>query len=443
MHSNLFIQQSHLHMTSDVRENQSFISILTTEIEEVLQWGESADWPDHQFELLSEKMLEVTGKKVSYTTLKRIWGRVSYKATPRQSTLDILAQFAGYQHWLAFKETQKNNTQQPVHSDLFRGFKQAFTRRRFLLVVKSSSVILLAIFLFYMLKQPNRKSFSEKDLVDVQFSVTKIAKGIPNTVVFAYDLGDLKVDKIEIQQMWDERKRIEVEKGQSVATMTYYYPGYYIAKLVLNDQIVRTHDLYITTDGWLGTQGSMGATKPRYFLDEQLRQNGLLRIDSAQLNNSTTADKPEYLRFYYFSHFDVSSESFVMKTGFRNTYDDGQAICQNVMISIKGTQGAIGLPFTIPGCVGDIVLGLNGKIMRGSKHDLTGFGCDFSTLQHLMVRVENGKIAITLNANSIHENTITGFGKLIGITYSFLGSGEVDYVDFSTGEGKVFFEDNF
>ncbi|MEM9141867.1 MAG: hypothetical protein AAGA86_02695 [Bacteroidota bacterium] len=61
----------------------------------------------------------------------------------------------------------------------------------------------------------------------------------------------------------------------------------------------------------------------------------------------------------------------------------------------------------------------------------------------LMVDVENGKIAITLNRNLIHENTITGFGELIGITYTFLGSGEVDYVDFSTGEGNVFFEDNY
>ncbi|WP_422082090.1 hypothetical protein [Ulvibacterium sp.] len=430
-------------MTSDVRENQSFIGILTAEIEEVLQWGKSADWSDHKFELLSEKMLEVTGKRVSYTTLKRIWGRVSYEATPRQSTLDILAQFVGHQHWLAYKEAKKSTSQRPIDRNLFRGFKKVFTTSSFLLVVKSSAVMLLLILLFYILKQASNRSFSEKDLVDVRFSVKKIAKGIPNTVVFAYDLGDLEADKIEIQQMWDERKRIEIEKDQSIAAMTYYYPGYYNAKLVLNDQIVRTQDLYITTDGWLGTQGSPDIDKPRYFLDDQLRQNGLLRIDSAQLDNSTTADKPQYLRFYYVSEFDVSSESFVMKTGFRNTYYGGQAICQNVVVFIKGTQGGIGLPFSISGCVGDIALGLNGKIIHGNKHDLTGFGCDFSTIQHLMVRVENGKIAITLNGNLIHENTITGFGKLIGITYTFLGNGEVDYVDFSTGEGNVFFEDNF
>ena len=48
------------------------------------------------FESLSECIYQKTHQRVSSSTLKRLWGYLSSDTVPRQSTLDILAQFVGY-----------------------------------------------------------------------------------------------------------------------------------------------------------------------------------------------------------------------------------------------------------------------------------------------------------------------------------------------------------
>lgn len=60
------------------------------------------------FELLQQQILLKTGQQLSLSTLKRFWGyvdkeNVDYKV--RVTTLDILAQFAGFQNWVSFCQT--------------------------------------------------------------------------------------------------------------------------------------------------------------------------------------------------------------------------------------------------------------------------------------------------------------------------------------------------
>jgi len=51
------------------------------------------------FEFLRERIYARLHILVSRTTLMRIWGYVDEGVTPRKGTLDILAQFLGYQDW--------------------------------------------------------------------------------------------------------------------------------------------------------------------------------------------------------------------------------------------------------------------------------------------------------------------------------------------------------
>lgn len=51
------------------------------------------------FEFLRERLYARLHVLVSRTTLMRIWGYVDEEVTPRKGTLDILAQFLGYQDW--------------------------------------------------------------------------------------------------------------------------------------------------------------------------------------------------------------------------------------------------------------------------------------------------------------------------------------------------------
>ena len=51
------------------------------------------------FEFLRERIYARLHILVSRTTLMRFWGYVDEGVTPREGTLDILAQFLGYQGW--------------------------------------------------------------------------------------------------------------------------------------------------------------------------------------------------------------------------------------------------------------------------------------------------------------------------------------------------------
>ena len=71
-------------------------------IEDKLVWGSSAQWTHQAFDQLSELIWEETGTKLSATTLKRLWGKVEYQSQPTTNTLNALARFAGYPHWLGY-----------------------------------------------------------------------------------------------------------------------------------------------------------------------------------------------------------------------------------------------------------------------------------------------------------------------------------------------------
>ena len=51
------------------------------------------------FEFLRERVYARLHILISRTTLMRLWGYVDEKVEPRKSTLDMLAQFLGYQDW--------------------------------------------------------------------------------------------------------------------------------------------------------------------------------------------------------------------------------------------------------------------------------------------------------------------------------------------------------
>ena len=61
------------------------------------------------FERLSELVFEKVHQNVSSTTLKRLWGYLKDSSMPRESTLDILAQFVGYSNWQDFVNTHTAN----------------------------------------------------------------------------------------------------------------------------------------------------------------------------------------------------------------------------------------------------------------------------------------------------------------------------------------------
>lgn len=105
-------------------------------------WGDSNDWTNQDFVVLSQKIQQRTGETLSYVTLKRVWGKVKYESLPSTHTLNTLVQFLGYESWRDFKSQNGSGvagtrtTTQIDHSDVAHGIinnKPEFKKRTWIL----------------------------------------------------------------------------------------------------------------------------------------------------------------------------------------------------------------------------------------------------------------------------------------------------------------------
>ena len=334
-------------------KEQEYLGEYKLLVEEKLNWGNGADWRHHDFEALSGKIFEETGVMLSSTTLKRLWGKLKYESIPNTNTLNALASFVGYENWLAFRtavslEKNEGHPQNGARSTLpSNKTSNASTKQKMQSLKWAALLLLVAVVIAFALGfilNKNKKEWSAAELSKVVFTSTPVAQGIPNTVVFKYDVSHLSANKVEIQQSWDKRLRFEVEAERSEATSTYYYPGYFRAKLLVDGQVIKEHDLYIKTEGWLATWNRQ--PQPRYFLQEELKNEILLGIHDQVMEEVHGPEDPLVLGFHYVNDFDdLYSDNFTLEASFKNTYYKGDGICQLTRIVILCTEGAMIIPF--------------------------------------------------------------------------------------------------
>lgn len=241
---------------------------LKNSIENKLEWGETSNWSTADFEKLSEKIQEKTGVILSISTLKRIFGRIDYQSKPALTTLNTLAQYLGYEDWRAFRNAyvQKEITQNQLYSKSAVE-PQVSVRKKYgsILIIAISSVIVLVVVLLFGNSFVQKKKHFNGNAFHFS-SKTMLTQGLPNSVVFDYDASAANEDdSVFIAQSWDTSRKTQVDRNDKHHSAIYYYPGYFRAKLIIGDKIVREHDIQIKTDGWLGLVEAAWGKEPLYF----------------------------------------------------------------------------------------------------------------------------------------------------------------------------------
>jgi len=404
------------------------------QIEEKLDWGSAASWHNEVFIELSKLIHDETNVLLSPTTLKRVWGKVNYDSNPSINTLNTLAQFAGHLNWRDFK----NNTESKPKKKEVASF--VFPKMKLL-----GAAMLLAILVAFILAamKTNENTTKNHDFANVTFSSRPIASGLPNSVVFDFDLQNIESDSIYIQQYWDKTKTIKLRNDQSQATGQYYYPGYFRAKLLVNGHIGKEHDLFIKSEGWLGTIDYDPIPK---YIDESLVLKDHLRLPENALNEIMLHEKPLVSSFHYVDDFgDISGDNFSLAMSMRNIYSDKWAICSTTRVVILGTTGAMIIPFSIPGCVSEIGLMMNDVYLSGKENDLSMFGTDLSQFQNFEIKVEGKAINVIIEVESIYRGKYNeSIGKLVGLRFRFLGAGEVKDIKLEKlGSENSIFDDEY
>ncbi len=415
-------------------DHEKIIEKVKALIESRMGWGDGKDWTNQDFILLSEKIQRQTNVPISHVTLKRIWGKVKYDSLPNTHTLNTLVQFLGYENWRHFKSQhiQEENHAQPA---MPRNTKRYYLVAAILVIV-AAAIICIVRFMPAKQTKPNPSDYS--------FSTKKVVtEGLPNSVIFDYDAGKAPGDSVIIQQSWDNNLRTTVSKNSHQHTCIYYYPDYFLAKLIVGSQIVKQQPLLIITDGWLPLVEKRPV--PVYFKREEAIANGKmsLPVQLVQSKNISFQPDPPIVLFTNVRDFgEIYSDNFVFETSVKNDYQEGSAVCQLTKIYLLCQGTAIWIPLCNKGCVSGIDLNFTRFYASGKQQDLSAFGVDFDDFVKLRIESQNGKANIYINGKLSYQ--VPGNiqkSKIIGIDFSFQGTGSVDYVKLSNG--KVNYEDLF
>lgn len=425
-----------------------------------LNRGESSEWTTYDIEQLSIAIEEATGVTLSVTTLKRLWGKLKYTNMPATTTLNTLAQFVGYVDWRGFKREVAIGEQRGAGSDTEEGTTGGGTQEQDASVAMTGSSIpepptatagnpsplataprrrkwaywLLALLplcvIAYMLLLSNTKPGKPLSPDEFSFSSNKVMmQGVPNSVIFSYDATAAGADSVFISQSWDVRRKVPVSAREKNYSSIYYYPGYYRAKLMVNKQVVKEHDLMIGSGGWLALIEPPVGNVPLYFRQTEITKDSTISVDKALLAQYQVPlqPTPPAVRFFYVQSFPyLSNDHFTFETTLKSDYQQGTAACQRVEVLILCKDDVIVIPLCAKGCVGDLSLYAAGASVHSRDADLSRFGCDLTRWVKLRVVTKDRHMQFFVNDSIAAELRFPHYPtEIVGLQYRFSGTAAV------------------
>lgn len=401
--------------------------------------GASDTWRTFDFEKLSEAIYAQTAVRLSVTTLKRVWGKLPYHSVPTLTTLNTLVQFCGYEDWRDFTQYVDKHPwpeEDPIPGPAIPAMPpQRWKRPIGGLVLGMVVALLCFIGFFFFFSGAGDTARYQPD--QFEFRANKIqTEGVPNSVVFQYQ-AHVKPDSLFIVQTWDITRKTLVPVDGQFHSAIYYYPGFFRTRLIADDQIVKTHDLWITTDGWLCMQDREPV--PIYFEKQQCQREGVVAVDEAMLAPyRQPGDNPQIRFFNQRDLGDLMNDHFTFETTVKNDFDENTNTCHYTEILIQCKDAIIILPLAARPCVGDLSLFFCGTYVQSKSADLSGFGCDLTQWTTLRVETVDKHATIFVNDKEAYALSFsqdpTG---IVGVQYRFTGAAAVKDTRF-TAHGKVY-----
>ncbi len=437
----LFIKSITVTILGLMEKEKQLLQLCCRQIEETLNWGDSETWSNDDFEHLSEKIFDKTRVQLSISTLKRIWGKVRYENSPTTATLNALAGFLGYESWREFRQKNEANLAKTAAEtttlpDTVAAPLLALKSKKYNVFIAVIALGVVALAAVFALK---KKTPMQVDLSKIKFEAIKVSDTLPNSVIFNYDASAFHSDSVYIQQSWDPRRRERVDGKGRQHTSIYYHPGYFMAKLIVDNQVKKECVVNIQTRGWKGIIEKDPV--PTYLSAQECHNAGFMGISPAILQQKTGSPvfNEVWVKFANVHDFsNIDPKNFIFETNLRNTSSVEASICRrvNAVLLLKGS--AIILPLCDKGCISNIDMLTGDGFISGKDHDLSGLGCDFSKFQDLKCTVANHRFRVYLNGKSVinvpQKNTL---GGIAGIRFEFEGAGQVKDVSLSTpGGGK-------
>jgi hypothetical protein len=259
-------------------------------------------------------------------------------------------------------------------------------------------------------------------------------------------VDEVNADSFFIQQSWDWRRKVKINKNTYTLTDIYYEPGYHTAKLIANDKIIQTLDVSIPTDRWFFyAKERVPLSIPKYILSKSGIQNGYLVLNENEILASQvdTRKDNEYYQVYFPSDIKYSSDNFRLTCRVRVNQMNNIS-CPFLMCEVFCQKHFMFFETRPKGCASEMRANYGENFIDGKTNDLSAMGVDLKDWQNVELTVRNKNVTIRINDKKVftcsyqdHAGLITGLG--------FISNGlcEVDNVDFETLDRKVIYKNDF
>jgi hypothetical protein len=446
-------------MPSNSLSDHEWVKICLTELCQRAGFPDSDKLIQRDLNFLSEWIESRTGVLISLSTIKRLLNG-QFSRLPQIATLDALAQSIGHENWQAFRMDKTTDAigptdaaamlaidaaipatdvaaQQPTRS----GSPILFNAR---LLLISGILLLAALGLLAVIRVRKPGGLHAET---AQFSVVKVTSNdLPNTVIFKYNIDDVNADSFFIQQSWDRNRRVKIYKKNYTLTDIYYEPGYHNAKLIANNQIIKTLPVSIPTDRWLFyAKERAPLSQPHYILPARGSIDGSMQLTADDLANSKIDRQKDnqYLQVYFPSAISYSSDNFTLTCRIK-VNECRNASCPFLMTEIFCQQYFMYFQNTLKGCTGALDAQFGDNILSGKTHDLSGLGMDVRTWQNLEMEVKNKKVSIRINNVEVFSAAYEkSCGLITGLGFISNGLCAVDFIQLKTVDGKDIYSNDF
>ncbi len=402
-------------------------------IEQKLQWGTSREWKQRDFEQLCDLVFEKTGTRLSLSTLKRIWSG-TFSSTPQPATLNALAIFIGYESWNHFRASVGSEERKETIVKTSRNWSQ----KKVIKTIVAPLIAIAGVIFILSLSFGWGDNQTENTNI-VPFTHKILSSGVPNTVVFSFNLDSINASRFYFQQTWNDKTRVPIPVSSKNYTSIYYYPGYHTAKLFADNNKIAEEKVLIKTNGWEAMAYAGTTLSIPVYLNDSIN-DGLFYFPSSLIEKKKEGiTKGDYcVRFYNIAAFDsISVDDFELTARIRNSIEHGGLTCQDVRFFIFGEQKMMIIPFCSPGCVGNLNLSVSDTYIAGQNNDLSALGINLNDWQNITLTGYRHSLNITTNTTSFKTTYKKPMGKLMGIMIEFNGSGALDSFELRSKTGPA------
>ena len=420
------------------RSEQQFIDLCRKQIEHKFSFGNGKGYTQRDLEFLCSHIEQKSGVIISLSTVKRLW-KDSYKQSPQLATLNALAILLDHKDWQDFKLAyQKKPNTKPIS--------------HWAVPAALVSITVAGALIFWLATKAGNSqkgnSFNEVPKINgpVRFEASMtVSSGIPNTVIFSYDVSNVLADTFYIQQSWNKDHRVGLRPKDSVLTSIYYESGFHRASLIANDSVIAMQPIHVISNGW-EPHIYRSDSDPELFdlKNEKFVRNGQLALDSVMLvKRNIDFSERFHTRITNSQVFELHSDNFSFSTRMKADRVFHQ-VCPWMDVIIVTDVNTFSVSWTGKGCEKYAAYELGEIFRSGKNNNLSALGCNVYEWQELEIRVKDRNAVIYLNGQPTYRETYKqDFGKIMALIYIFDGTGSIDYARLKDGSEKIVFEDTF